>query len=153
YLIWQRLVAVGCGGFLICDLLLFEEDFDAGSFLGGRCFLFADPGDWEIWFSDLASYRGSWLGTVLLFLAEQFADVFSLQALLIRTHLDEIEIAGDRALARKKFYGDVRLADGSYLADQRQTLFRLHRRNGQWKIVGFFGQLPLVHVSSKQQQS
>jgi ketosteroid isomerase-like protein len=58
--------------------------------------------------------------------------------------LGQIEIHGDRALAHKKFFGEVQLADGKFVDDRRQTLFRLHRRGDQWKIVGFFGQLPLV---------
>jgi hypothetical protein len=57
--------------------------------------------------------------------------------------LDRIQIEGDRALAHKKFFGDVQLADGLTLADRRQTLFRLNKRDDVWKIIGFFGQLPL----------
>jgi hypothetical protein len=38
------------------------------------------------------------------------------------------------------------MADGSSLTDRRQTLFMLHKRGGTWKIVGFLGQLPLLHV-------
>ena len=45
--------------------------------------------------------------------------------------------------AIEKFYGNVLLEDGSQLTDRRQTLFRLHKRAGVWKIVGFLGQLPL----------
>ena len=103
----------------------------------------ADPDDWKIVFPDLCSYRDSWPAASSEFRAKQFAMHSHLEALLARTHLGEIDISGDRALAHKKFYGDVHLADGSQLADRRQTLFRLHRRNGMWKIVGFFGQLPL----------
>jgi hypothetical protein len=64
--------------------------------------------------------------------------------LLARAHLTEIEINGDRALAHKKFFGAVQLSDGSTLADRRQTLYRLHKQDDMWKIVGFFGQLPLL---------
>jgi hypothetical protein len=56
-----------------------------------------------------------------------------------------VDLYGDRALAHKKFFGDVLYEDGSILSERRQTLFRLHRQKGAWKIVGFFGQLPLDH--------
>jgi hypothetical protein len=142
--IWQRLVAVDCEAFALGDWSMIEDDFDAEVFEGVRCFQSGNPDDWRIVFPDLASYRESWLAASAQFRARKFAKLSHLDALLARTHLDEIDIAGDRALAHKKFFGDVELADGSLLADRRQTLFRLHRRGGLWKIVGFFGQLTLT---------
>jgi ketosteroid isomerase-like protein len=66
-----------------------------------------------------------------------------LEALLKRIQLTQIDIAGDRALARKKFSGTIPLADGSAITASRQSLYRLHRQQGRWKIVGFLGQLLL----------
>jgi hypothetical protein len=144
HFIWNRLVAVDCEAFAAGDWTMVEEDFDEESFEGVRCSDSTNPDDWTIAFPDLTSYRESWLAASAEFRAKQFADCSHLEALMARTHLDEIEIEGDRALARKKFFGEVRLADGTMLADRRQTLFRLHRIDGAWKIVGFFGQLPLA---------
>ncbi len=141
--IWQRLVAVDCEAFAAGDWGMVENDFWADAFEGVRCSHSANPDDWKIVFPDLASYRDSWLAASAEFRKQKFANLSHLQALLARTHLDAIDINGDRAIALKKFYGLVLLADGSTLADRRQTLFRLHRSNGVWKIVGFFGQLPL----------
>ena len=141
--IWQRLIAADCEAFAIGDWSMIQDDFDATEFEGVRCSHSTDPDVWKIVFPDLESYRDSWLTASEEFRAKKFAKLTHLEALLARTHLDEIEINGDRALAHKKFFGEVCLADGSILADRRQTLFRLHRRNGVWKIVGFFGQLPL----------
>jgi hypothetical protein len=143
--IWQRLVAADCEAFADGNWSMIESDFDAESFEGVRCFHSPNPDDWKIAFPTLASYRDSWLKAAKEFRDRKFATVSHLKALLARTHLHEIEICGDRALAHKKFYGEVPYDDGSVLADSRQTLFRLHRRNGVWKIVGFFGQLPLDH--------
>src|SRR3954469_6997441 len=146
--IWQRLVVVDCEAFAARNWSMVENDFDAASFEGVRCFHSTNPEDWKIAFPDLASYRDSWLETSEQFRAKRFAEVSHLEALLLRTHMEQIDIRGDRALARKKFYGEVRLADGNVLDDRRQTLFRLHRKNSRWKIVGFFGQLPLVDAPS-----
>src|SRR4051812_26895612 len=146
--IWQRLVATDCEAFASSDWSAVEDDFDAASFEGVRCFHSTNPDDWTIAFPDLATYRDSWLEASEQFRAKRFAEVSHLEALLLRTHMEQIDISGDRALARKKFYAEVRLADGNVLADRRQTLFRLHRKNSRWKIVGFFGQLPLVDAPS-----
>jgi hypothetical protein len=142
--IWQRLVLVDCHAFATGDWSIIENDFDAEEFEGIRCFHSGDPDNWKIVFPDLASYRDSWLTASAEFRAKKFAKLSHFDALLARTHLDAIEICGDRALAHKKFFGEVLLVDGSVLSDGRQTLFRLRRRDEKWKIVGFFGQLPLV---------
>lgn len=141
--IWHRLVLADGEAFAVGNWSLIESDFDAEHFEGVRCFHSSNPDDWKIVFPDLASYRDSWLAASELFRSKQFAKYSHLEALLARAHMDEIDIHGDHALAHKKFYGGVQLADGSYLTDRRQTLFRLQRRRGVWKIVGFFGQLPL----------
>jgi hypothetical protein len=143
--IWQRLVAADCDAFARGDWSLIENDFDPDSFEGVRCFHSTNPDNWKVVFPNLASYRDSWLAASMEFRANRFAELSHLEALLVRTHLDQIDICGDRALAHKKFFGEVRLLDESVLVDRRQTLFRLHRRANTWKIVGFFGQLPLGH--------
>jgi hypothetical protein len=144
HVIWQRLVAVDCAAFAIGDWSQIEGDFDAAGFEGVRCFHSLNPDDWKIAFADLNRYRDSWRAASEVYRAVQPAGCSHLEALLARCHLDEIEIVGDRALAHKKFYGEVPLADGTTLADRRKTLYRLHKLNGVWKIVGFFGQLPLI---------
>jgi hypothetical protein len=141
--IWQRLVAADGEAFACGDWSMIESDFDPDAFEGVRCFHSTNADDWKIAFSDLASYRDSWLTASKQFCSMKFVDLSPLDALLARCHLDEIEINGDRALAHKKFFGELRLEDGSLLADRRQTLYRLHRRRDVWKIVGFFGQLTL----------
>jgi hypothetical protein len=142
--IWQRLVEADCKAFANGDWAMIEPDFDAESFEGVRCFHSLNPDDWRIVFPNLASYRDSWLAAAKEFRERKFAGVTHLEALLLRTHLNEIDINGDRALAHKKFFGEVHFADGKVLDDRWQTLFRLHQRGGRWKIVGFCGQLPLV---------
>jgi hypothetical protein len=141
--IWARLVTADCEAFAAGDWSRIESDFDSNAFEGVRCFHSANPDDWKIVFPTLESYRDSWLAASEEFRKKQFVGLTHLEALLRRTHLDLIEIQGDRALAHKRFFGELQLADGSILSDRRQTLFRLHRRGPLWKIVGFLGQLPL----------
>jgi hypothetical protein len=142
--IWERLVVADSQAFASGDWSLVENDFDAATFEGVRCSHSTNPDDWKIVFPDLDSYRESWLAASELFRAKKFAKHSHLEALLVRAHLDDIDINANHALAHKKFYGGVPLADGSYLTDRRQTLFRLQKRGRDWKIIGFFGQLPLV---------
>jgi len=110
--IWQRLVAVDCEAFALGDWSMVENDFDAETFEGVRCSYSANPDDWKIVFPDLASYRDSWLAASAEFRKQKFARLSHLEALLARTHLDAIDINGDRAIALKKFYGSVLRADG-----------------------------------------
>jgi hypothetical protein len=91
----------------------------------------------------LTDYRDSWLAASREFVARRFVNMTPLEAVLRRTRLNRMDIAGDRALAHKEFSGTIELADGSTLSGSRQTLYRLHRQRGIWKIVGFLGQLPL----------
>jgi hypothetical protein len=141
--IWVRLVTADCEAFASGDWTRIEPDFDDKTFEGVCCFHSMNPGDWKVVFPDLASYRDSWLAASTEFRAKKFAKLSHVEALLARTHLDEIDVRGDRALAHKKSYGEVLLADGSILADRRQTLYRMHRQGARWRIVGFFDQLPL----------
>jgi hypothetical protein len=123
---------------------MIEGDFDAESFEGLRCAESSNPDDWKLAFPTLESYRDTWLAASREFAKKKFLEHSALQAVMARAHLDEIDIAGERALARKKFYGDIPLADGSFLSGSRQTIYRLHKRGDSWKIVGFLGFLPLV---------
>lgn len=147
--IWDRLVRADCEAFVAGDWSMIEGDFDANNFEGIRCGNSANPADWQLAFPDLASYRDSWLAASKQFVGRRFAHgTTPRDAIFVRTHLNEIDIAGDRALCRKKFHGVVPLVDGSAISDARQTVFRLHRRADSpwgWRIVGFLGQLPL-HV-------
>ncbi len=142
--IWHRLVQVDSQAFAAGDFSLIEEDFDADNFEGIRCNLSANPDDWVIFFHDLATYRDNWLKAAREFQKQKFLRHTHLEALLARTKLDHIDIKGDRALAHKKFSGDIPLADGSFLSGSRQTLYRLHKRLDRWRITGFLGFLPLV---------
>ncbi len=141
--IWQRLVAADSDAFVMGDWAMVEPDFDAEQFEGIRCHDSVNPDNWEIAFPTLASYRDSWLVAARDFAKKRFVDLTNRQAVYARTSLDRIDLTGDRALCHKKFSGELKLTDGTLHTGTRQTLYRLHRRSDQWKIVGFLGFLPL----------
>ena len=141
--IWHRQIEVDSEAFVKGDWSMIEGDFDAQSFEGIRCRESANPADWQLAFPRVEDYRDSWLKASREFVAKPFVNMTPLEAVLYRTKLHRIDIAGDRALAHKRFSGTIALADGSALSGSRQTLYRLHRQRGLWKIVGFLGMLPL----------
>ncbi len=141
--IWDRLIRADSEAFAAANWSMIENDFDAERFEGIRCGHSIDPDNWKIALPRLEDYRDGWVASSREFLKKQFIGLSHLEALYRRCRLTQIEIAGDRALAHKKFAGSLPLADGSTLSGSRQTLYRLHRINGVWKIVGFLGQLPL----------
>lgn len=141
--IWHLLIVKDSEAFLATDFSLLEPDFDAENFEGIRCGHSYDPGDWRIAFPNLADYRDEWLVASQQFLQKKFTHHTHREALYARCRMTEIEILGDRALAHKKFSGTIPVADGTQLTVARQTLYRLHKQSGRWRIVGFLGQLPL----------
>src|SRR3954468_12693405 len=104
YQIWQRLVAADCQAFATRNWSMIENDFDGEVFEGIRCDHSMNPDNWRIAFPNLPSYRDSWLAAAKEFQEKKFATLTHLEALLARTHLDEIDVLGDRALAHKKFF-------------------------------------------------
>ena len=141
--IWQMLIARDSEAFIARDWSRVEPDFDAQNFEGVRCFNSTNPDEWKIVFPRLEDYRDAWLASASDFARRGFVDLSPLQAVLRRCRLDQIDIAGEIALARKKFSGEVKCNDGTSITGSRQTLYRLRKRNGNWKITGFFGFLPL----------
>lgn len=131
HLIWQRLMIADTEAFVAGDFSMIEDDFDAENFEGIRCFLSANPDDWKVVFPDLPSYREAWLAASQEWRGKPADE--ARREVLSRAMLRQIDITGDRALAHKQF-----------IVACRQTLYRLHRRNGTWRIVGFLGFLPLT---------
>jgi hypothetical protein len=125
--IWDRLVVADSVAFVAGDFSMIENDFDLKNFEGIRCSESVNPDDWHVAFAKLEQYRERWLE------ASQQHRGESAETIMSRCTLEQIEINGDRALAHKKFPHA-----------KRQTIYRLHRIGGVWKIVGFLGFLSLV---------
>jgi hypothetical protein len=141
--IWQLLIVRDSEAFVAQDWAMIEGSFDAGNFEGVRCFNSTNPDEWRVVFPRLEDYRDEWLKSAKELAKKKFVDASPLEALTRRCRLEQIDIAGDIALAHKKFSGEVICVDGTKLSGSRQTLYRLRGTNGEWKIVGFLGFLPL----------
>lgn len=139
--IWQMLVPRDIDAFLAADWSLVEPDFIAEGFVGINGHHNANPARWRLTFPTLEAYRDEWLQQASEFAEESFAED-PRAAIFSATTLNEIEIAGEAALARKKFYGRIRKADDSFIELKWQTLYTCRVHDGRWKIAGFTGYLP-----------
>jgi hypothetical protein len=139
--IWEMLVARDIEAFLACDWTMVENDFAADRFLGIDGRKSDNPDNWRITFPTLEAYRDSWLNGAADF--RILADAETARAAVFgATRLTEIEITADRALAHKKFDGEVAMRDGTYDRLNWQSIYTLARIGGVWKLTGFIGYLP-----------
>ena len=63
-------------------------------------------------------------------------------AIFRATSLDEIDITGTVAVARKKFNGTIARGDGAQDRLNWQTLYFCRKDDQRWRITGFVGYLP-----------
>lgn len=138
--IWEMLVARDIEAFLSCDWSMVEPDFAADRFLGIDGKASGNPDDWRVSFPTLEAYRDSWLAGARAF-APRATDT-ARAGIFAATRLNEIDIAGDRTLAHKKFDGRVEVNDGGVDILDWQSVYTLARIGGAWKLTGFIGYLP-----------
>ncbi|SDG52557.1 hypothetical protein [Pelagibacterium luteolum] len=141
HVIWDMLVARDIDAFIACDWSMVEGDFAADRFMGIDGKASANPDDWRISFPGLAAYRDSWVAGAIDFRARAIAATAK-QAVFNATTLTDIEVTGDRALAHKKFDGQVEMAGGDIDILNWQSVYTLARIDGEWKLTGFIGYLP-----------
>lgn len=141
FAIWDMLVNRDIIAFAAQDWALVADDFVKDSFTGINAGLSPNPDEWKLAYPDLQSYKTSWLQQ-----AQEFKETDWLEdaetALFRITTLNNIEIAGDKALVHKKFAGSFIKANGEPVPANWQTLYQCKKINGQWKITGFTGYLP-----------
>ena len=139
--IWTMLVERDIDAFIAADWSMVADDFVAQGFLGLHGQHSDQPDSWRIAFPTVAAYRAEWLRQAQETAATTFAE--PLRAAIFRaTTLRDIDIAGDSAVARKKFDGTIRRADGGVDVLRWQTLYFCRRVDGAWRISGFVGYLP-----------
>lgn len=139
--IWEMLVARDIDAFLAADWSRVAGDFVEDGFIGIDGRKQPSPDDWRLTFPTLTAYRDEWLKQAQAFADERFAED-PRAAIFATTTLEDIEVNGDMALARKKFDGGLKKADGGFDVMQWQTLYYCRRHEGRWKISGFTGYLP-----------
>jgi hypothetical protein len=139
--IWTMLVERDIAAYVAADWSMVEADFVRESFLGIDGRKSGNPDDWRISFPTLDAYRDEWLRQAREGQKVAYAEDV-LAAIHRATSLTEIEIAGDVAIAHKKFDGSIALADGGKDVLNWQTLYFCRRVAGAWKLTGFAGYLP-----------
>lgn len=137
--IWEMLVERDIRAFVAGDWSQVAGDFLPESFFAVDGRMRANPDSWQLGLSSLDGYRLSWLEQS----GGMRATVAGLEAGLYEaTTLRDIEIDGDKALAHKKFDGQVRRHDGGIVPLRWQSLYMCRRVDTGWKVAGFVGYLP-----------
>lgn len=139
--IWTMLVPRDIAAYVKADWGMVENDFVAEDFVGIHGNKTDNPDGWTISFPTLSDYRDEWLrqaheGQKVAYAEDPEAGIHR------ATSLTEIEITGERAIAHKKFNGEIKLADGGVDRLNWQTLYFCRKVKGQWKLTGFVGYLP-----------
>ena len=139
--LWEMLVRRDIDAFLAQDWSMVEVDFVAASFFGMHAHFLNDADSWRLQFPRLEIYRDEWLRQAHEGQKTEYAE--DVEAGIHRaTSLTEIEITGERAIAHKKFNGEIKLSNGGVDRLNWQTLYFLRKIDGAWKLTGFVGYLP-----------
>lgn len=139
--IWTMLVARDIKAYVNADWSMVADDFIADDFMGIHGNKQANPDGWTISFPTLADYRDEWLRQAHDGQSVEYAE--DVEAGIHRaTSLTAIEINGERAVAHKKFDGEIKLADGGVDRLNWQTIYFCRKVGAQWKLTGFIGYLP-----------
>jgi hypothetical protein len=139
--IWEMLVRRDIDAFLAQDWSMVEGDFIADGFIGLHARKSENPDTWGIAFPTLSAYRDEWLRQAAATAGTKFAEPVR-DGIFRATNLLHIDIAGDVAVAHKKFDGFIALADGGRDVLNWQTLYFCRRHEGRWKLTGFVGYMP-----------
>jgi len=139
--IWTMLVERDIAAYVAADWSMVEGDFVAREFMGIDGQKTDDPDSWRISFPNLEAYRDEWLRQAHEGQKQTYAEDVT-AAIHRATSLTQIDITGERAIARKKFDGTIALANGAKDVLNWQTLYFCRKVEGTWKLTGFVGYLP-----------
>jgi len=117
------------------------EDFHAEHFMGIDARSEGDPDRWQLSYPTLEAYRDDWLRQAEVFAQHRYRDD-PREALFRATKLEAIEIRGESAILHKKFDGSITREDGVIEPIIWQTIYRMRKIDGRWKLTGFVGYLP-----------
>lgn len=140
--LWQVLIARDSDAFAAADWSLCDDDFSHNRFEGISAHGSFDPMHWTLRYPSVESYRDDWLDMAKRFSHVPLADVSHRELLYRMQRFAKVEISGDRAVVWKQFSADERLTNGDRYSISAQSVYRLHRIDGRWQIVGFVGYLP-----------
>jgi hypothetical protein len=141
--LWQALVARDSESFIAADWSACDGDFAHDRFEGISAHGSLNPIHWTLRYPTVASYREDWLEMAERYKRVPLAEVAHRELLYRMQTFAKAEVAGDRAVVWKQFRADEPLTNGDRYRISAQSVYRMHRLDGQWRIVGFVGYLPL----------
>lgn len=141
--LWEILVARDSDAFAACNWSICEGDFARTRFDGISANGFLDPLKWTLQYPTLDSYRDDWLRMAEEYWHVPFADISHRDFLYFMQTFARVDLADDRAVVWKQFRAEALLTSGERHRARGQSVYRLHRIDGRWLIVGFVGYLPL----------
>ena len=140
--LWDVLVARDSDAFAAADWSICDGDFSHERFEGISAHGSLDPMDWTLEYPTVEAYRDDWLTMAAKFNALPLVTVSHRELLYMMQSFAKIEVAGDRAIVWKQFNANEPLRNGERYRLTGQSVYRLHRIDGAWRIVGFVGYLP-----------
>jgi hypothetical protein len=141
--LWEALIARDSDAFAAADWSICDGDFAHERFEGITAHGSLNPMDWALRYPTVESYRDDWLEMAKRYLDLPLAAVTHRDLLYKMQSFAKLEISNDRAIVWKQFRADEPLANGERHHICAQSVYRLHRIDGRWLIVGFVGYLPL----------
>lgn len=141
--LWEILIARDSDAFAAADWAICDGDFAHERFEGISANGSFDPINWSLRYPTVESYRDDWLQMADRFLNVPLSAVRHRELLYRMQTFAKVEIADDRAIVWKQFWADEPLTSGERYQISAQSVYRLHRIDGRWKIVGFVGYLPM----------
>jgi hypothetical protein len=143
HLFWELLVARDSEAFAACDWSLCADDFAPDRFDGISANGSLDPAQWSLRYPTVESYRDDWLKMAEAFRRLPLTGISHRDFLYRMQTFARVESASDRAIVWKQFRAEAPLTNGDRHKALGQSVYRLHRIDGRWLIVGFVGYLPL----------
>lgn len=141
YSIWEKVVRIDIDAFLAQDWSMCEKDFHEENFMGIDARKSANPDSWSLTYDSLETYKEDWLKQAADFASNEYKED-KRESLFNATTLRDIEIKGESAVLHKKFDGSITKLDGTVEPILWQTLYKMRKINGDWKIIGFVGYMP-----------
>ena len=141
--LWEILVARDSEAFAACDWSMCKEDFAPMRFDGISAQGSLDPLNWSLQYPTVDSYRDDWLKMADKYRQVPLSDISHRDFLYLMQTFARVDLTDDRAVVWKQFRAEALLTTGERHRALGQSVYRLHRIDGRWLIVGFVGYLPL----------
>jgi hypothetical protein len=147
--LWQILIARDSEAFAAADWSLCECDFSKERFDGINARGSFDPMNWTLRYPTIESYRDDWLEMARRYRTLPLAGIRHTELLYKMQRIAKAEIHDGRAVVWKQFCANEPLSNGRHYEVCAQSVYRLHRIDGRWRIVGFVGYLPLESTTNE----